>query len=56
MDANNVQFGVDRLDDVLRRCGLDAAEIIRAMIEAVDQFTGGQPPEDDRTLLVARVS
>ena len=56
MDASNVQFGTTRLDEVLRRCGLDATEIIRATIEAVDLFTGGQPPEDDRTLLVARVS
>ena len=43
-------------DEVLRRCGLDATEIIRATVEAVDLFTGGHPPEDDRTLLVARVS
>jgi sigma-B regulation protein RsbU (phosphoserine phosphatase) len=56
MDAQNVQFGTKRLDEVLRRCGLDATEIIRATVEAVDLFTGGQPPEDDRTLLVARVS
>ena len=57
MDAKNVQFGTKRLDEVLRRCGLDATEIIRATIEAVDQFTDGHPPEDDRTcLLVARVS
>jgi sigma-B regulation protein RsbU (phosphoserine phosphatase) len=56
MDAENVQFGTTRLDQVLRRCGLDATEIIRATIEAVDLFTGGHPPEDDRTLLVGRVS
>ena len=56
MDATNVQFGTTRLDQVLRRCGLDATEIIRATIEAVELFTGGQPPEDDRTLLVGRVS
>ena len=56
MDADSAQFGVDRLDEVLRRCGLDAQEIITAVIEAVDQFTGGHPPEDDRTLLVAKIS
>ena len=56
MDSKNAQFGVNRLDQVLRRCGLDATEIIRATIEAVEQFTSGQPPEDDRTLLVAKVS
>ena len=56
MNTENVQFGTTRLDEVLRRCGLDATEIIRATIEAVDLFTGGHPPEDDRTLLVGRVS
>jgi sigma-B regulation protein RsbU (phosphoserine phosphatase) len=56
MDSDNVQFGVQRLDQILSHCGLDAAEIIRDVIESVDQFTGGRPPEDDRTLLVAKVS
>jgi sigma-B regulation protein RsbU (phosphoserine phosphatase) len=56
MNASNAQFGVDRLDKVLGRCELDAPEMVRAVIEAVDDFTGGLPPEDDRTLLVAKVS
>ena len=51
MNDKNVQFGTARLDQVLHRCGLDATEIIRATVEAVDLFTGGHPPEDDRTLL-----
>jgi phosphoserine phosphatase RsbU/P len=56
MDPRNVQFGVDRLDQILSQCGLDAADIVHEVIESVDQFTGGQPPADDRTLLVAKVS
>ncbi|MGO9469066.1 MAG: PP2C family protein-serine/threonine phosphatase [Isosphaeraceae bacterium] len=56
MNAKNAQFGVGRLDLELSRCGLDPAEIAGAVIKSVDDFTGGQPPEDDRTLLVARVS
>ncbi len=56
MDANNRQFGVGRLDLELSRCGLDPAEIVSAVVKSVDDFTGGQPPEDDRTLLTARVS
>jgi phosphoserine phosphatase RsbU/P len=56
MDSRNVQFGVQRLDQILSRCGLDAADIVREVIESVDEFTGGHPPEDDRTLLVAKVS
>ena len=54
-DAGGVQFGVTRLDAVLGRCDLDAPGIVAAVIEALDQFTGGAPPEDDRTLLVAKV-
>ena len=56
MDARGVQFGVDRLDEILSRCHLEAEAIIADVIEAVDEFTGGQPPEDDRTLIVAKVS
>ena len=55
MNAASVQFGVNRLDAVLGRCDLDAPGIVRAVIEAVDQFTSGAPAEDDRTLLVAKV-
>ena len=55
MDARGVQFGTERLDEVLGRCDLDAPGIVRAVVEAVDAFTGGHPPEDDRTLLVAIV-
>jgi phosphoserine phosphatase RsbU/P len=55
MDPRGAQFGTARLDEVLGRCDLDAQGIVRAIIEAVDAFTGGHPPEDDRTLLVALV-
>jgi hypothetical protein len=51
----SLRFGTGRLDEVLGRCDLDAKGIVRAVIEAVDAFTGGHPPEDDRTLLVAQV-
>ncbi|HZW32804.1 MAG TPA: SpoIIE family protein phosphatase, partial [Isosphaeraceae bacterium] len=54
-DAGGVQFGVTRLDAVLGRCDLDAPGIVAAVIEALDRFTGGAPPEDDRTLLIAKV-
>ena len=56
MDFTNAQFGVNRLDHELGRCDSSATAIVRDVIASVDQFTGGQPPEDDRTLLVARVS
>ncbi|MFI5461502.1 MAG: PP2C family protein-serine/threonine phosphatase [Isosphaerales bacterium] len=56
MDAGGAQFGVNRLDEVLRRCDLDAKAMVAGVIEAVDRFTNDQPPEDDRTLLVAKLS
>lgn len=55
MDARNAQFGVQRLDQALERCDLNAPAIVGAVINAVERFTGDQPPEDDRTLLVAKV-
>jgi sigma-B regulation protein RsbU (phosphoserine phosphatase) len=55
MDPRSNQFGVSGLDQVLARCDLSAAGIVRAVIEAVDRFTSGQAPDDDRTLLVAKV-
>jgi len=56
MDAGSAQFGVNRLDEVLRCCDLDAKAMVAGVIEAVDRFTNDQPPEDDRTLLVAKLS
>ena len=56
MDARGVQFGTDRLDEILSRCHLRTAAIITDVIEAVDKFTESLPPMDDRTLIVARVT
>jgi sigma-B regulation protein RsbU (phosphoserine phosphatase) len=49
-------FGVERLDDALANCHLDASGLIEAVLEAVERFTAGQPAADDRTVLVAKVS
>lgn len=49
-------FGTDRLDQALENCHLHADGLIQAVLDAVEAFTGGQPAEDDRTLLVAKVS
>lgn len=48
-------FGVERLDEVLELCHLDANGLIQTVISAVDQFSGGQPASDDQTILVAKV-
>jgi sigma-B regulation protein RsbU (phosphoserine phosphatase) len=55
-DPAGRMFGLDRLDEALYRCQEDAHGLIAAVLGALDRFTAGHPPEDDRTLLVARVS
>jgi sigma-B regulation protein RsbU (phosphoserine phosphatase) len=49
-------FGPERLDSVLADCRNDAADLIQAVLNSVEDFTGGQPPSDDQTLLVAKIS
>ncbi len=49
-------FGVERLDEVLENCHLTADGLIHAVLDAVEGFTAGSAAEDDRTLLVAKVS
>ena len=44
MDPHNKQFGVDRLDEILEACGLDASAIVDHVTEAVGRFTNDQPP------------
>jgi sigma-B regulation protein RsbU (phosphoserine phosphatase) len=56
MNARNQQFGLEQLNTILARCGLGAAELRDAILEALDDFTGGTAAHDDRTLLVAKVS
>ena len=49
-------FGVEGLDQVLRTARGDSAEILAALRRSLDEFTGGQAPDDDRTALVAQVT
>ncbi|HVU88188.1 MAG TPA: GAF domain-containing SpoIIE family protein phosphatase [Pirellulales bacterium] len=50
-----IQFGVEGLDKVLYRPLKTSAEILVALKDALEEFTGGQAPEDDRTVLAIRV-
>jgi hypothetical protein len=54
--AANEQFGESRIDDVLSKCGLDSAELMRNLLTAVDEFANGVPPHDDRTVIVLRAT
>jgi sigma-B regulation protein RsbU (phosphoserine phosphatase) len=49
-------FGVERLDGVLSECRNTATELIEAVLARVGAFTGNQPPGDDQTLLVAKIT
>ena len=49
-------FGVKRLDSTLEDCSLYASGLIKTLLDKLESFTAGEPAEDDRTVLVAKVS
>jgi sigma-B regulation protein RsbU (phosphoserine phosphatase) len=49
-------FGLARLDKVLENCSVGASDLLKSVLADVDAFCGDQPPHDDRTLLVAKVT
>lgn len=49
-------FDTSRLDRVLTDCRTTATCLIGAVLEAVDRFAEGRPADDDRTLLVAKIT
>ncbi len=54
-DSRGKEFGVDRLKKAFLALGQrPAAEITRALIDKVSEFTQGRPPEDDRTVVVVK--
>jgi sigma-B regulation protein RsbU (phosphoserine phosphatase) len=55
-NARGEMFGLGRLDVVLENCSVGASDLLRSVLSAVDQFCGSQPPHDDRTVLVAKIS
>ena len=55
-DPEGQMFGLDRLDEVLETCHLDADGLIEEVLRALDAFTRGIAATDDRTLLVAKIS
>jgi sigma-B regulation protein RsbU (phosphoserine phosphatase) len=57
-DAQNPSgelFGTNRLDEVLENCSLEAAALLDSVLRSVEQFAGGHPADDDRTVIVARI-
>jgi sigma-B regulation protein RsbU (phosphoserine phosphatase) len=58
-EAQNVageQFGLGRLDKVLENCKVSVGDLLRSVLDALEEFTAGAAALDDRTLLVAKVS
>jgi sigma-B regulation protein RsbU (phosphoserine phosphatase) len=55
-DSNGNMFGSARLDRVLENCSLQASALLDSILNSVEDFTGGRPADDDRTIIVARVS
>jgi sigma-B regulation protein RsbU (phosphoserine phosphatase) len=58
-DANNpagAMYGTDRLDRELENCSLQASALLDTVLRSVEEFTDGRPADDDRTMIVARVS
>jgi sigma-B regulation protein RsbU (phosphoserine phosphatase) len=54
-NAAGQMFGPERLDGALANCHLDAQGLIETVLAELGAFTGGLPPGDDRTLVVAKV-
>ena len=53
--AGGERFGTARVIEVVtRHCGSSAAELTAALRQAVADFTGAAPAEDDRTGLVVK--
>lgn len=55
-DPAGALFGTERLDDALANCSLRAQGLLNAVLESVAAFTKGRPADDDRTIIVARVT
>lgn len=49
-------FGIERLDAVLENCAVQARGLLDTVLEALEQFTRGKPADDDRTMIVTRVT
>ena len=54
MDHAGQMYGTPRLDRCLEGCQ-PAGDLIHHVLDNVERFTAGRPPDDDRTLVVARV-
>ncbi|MFQ3651162.1 MAG: PP2C family protein-serine/threonine phosphatase [Gemmataceae bacterium] len=54
-NAAGRMFGLERLDQTLENCAVGAGDILRSVLQALEEFTGGRPASDDRTLLILKL-
>jgi sigma-B regulation protein RsbU (phosphoserine phosphatase) len=54
-NAAGEMFGPERLDEALENCHLDAQGLIETVLDTLGAFTGGMRPDDDQTVVVAKV-
>jgi sigma-B regulation protein RsbU (phosphoserine phosphatase) len=55
-NPNGEMFGLERLDRVLENCSIGASDLLKSVLAAVDEFTAGRPADDDRTVLVCKIT
>jgi len=55
-DPTGRMYGTDRLDTALENCSLQASALLDTVLRSVEEFADGHPADDDRTMIVARVS
>lgn len=56
-DKQDRMFGKDRFKQVIRsHAGRSAAQMVDAVFTALDEFTLGMRPQDDRTLVIVKVT
>ncbi len=48
-------YGVGRLRKAIENCGLNASGLIAAILDDVERFTNHASPDDDRTLVIAKI-
>jgi sigma-B regulation protein RsbU (phosphoserine phosphatase) len=49
-------FGIERLDQALENCSLEAQSLLDSVLASVAEFTDGRAADDDRTIIVARIT
>ncbi|MAE61877.1 MAG: stage II sporulation protein E [Planctomycetaceae bacterium] len=54
-DGAGEMYGMGRLDGALETCMLDASGLIDHVLAHLNAFTAGEPADDDRTVVVAKI-